>query len=299
METATRSYEWMVKSTPQQEWIEKRGIMLWLAFFFLELGAGTFIVAAIFNSLLGMFVGWLICAIGGGGFHMLYLGHPLRFWRILLSGRFTTSWISRGLTFTLVFLILGAIYMILAQWASPSFGLLIAAGIFALFSVAYAGFALNFVNGIPLWNTPLLPALYIILGIWGGLGINLIIMLATGATSAVHNIEQWSQIFLITFIVIVFLYLFGIRYQTSFSSTSTGKISVKNILAGKWSPLFWIMVVALGMALPLGVAIGSWASGWAIPGVFLSVVIAFEILGDLSLRYCILRNGLYTPLIPL
>jgi hypothetical protein len=38
-------YDWMVKYTPQSEWIERRGILLWLAFFFIELGAGMFFVA--------------------------------------------------------------------------------------------------------------------------------------------------------------------------------------------------------------------------------------------------------------
>ena len=34
-------YEWMSKYTPQTEWIVRRGIMLWLAFFFIELGDGA------------------------------------------------------------------------------------------------------------------------------------------------------------------------------------------------------------------------------------------------------------------
>ena len=35
-------YDWMAKYTPQTEWIERRGVLLWLAFFFIELGAGVF-----------------------------------------------------------------------------------------------------------------------------------------------------------------------------------------------------------------------------------------------------------------
>ena len=79
----TRPYEVMTKNTPQREWIERRGILLWLAFFFIELGAGMFFVSSFFNNLWGLLIGWLICAVLGGGAHLLYLGHPFRFWRML------------------------------------------------------------------------------------------------------------------------------------------------------------------------------------------------------------------------
>ncbi len=36
------SFEWMVKATPQREWIEAKGMFLWLAFFFSEIGAGVY-----------------------------------------------------------------------------------------------------------------------------------------------------------------------------------------------------------------------------------------------------------------
>jgi integrase len=37
----------MVYYTPQREWIEKGGIKLWLAFFFIELGAGMFFIGSL------------------------------------------------------------------------------------------------------------------------------------------------------------------------------------------------------------------------------------------------------------
>ncbi|MBI4186907.1 MAG: polysulfide reductase NrfD [Chloroflexi bacterium] len=299
MAIGTKPYEWMVKYTPQKEWIDRRGLMLWLAFFFLELGAGTFIVASIFNNLLTMFIGWLICAVGGGGFHLFYLGRPLRFWRILTSGKFSSSWISRGLTFVLVFLVLGGTHLLLALGGTSTLWLMIAADIFALFAVAYAGFALNFISAIPLWNTPLLPVLYTILGFWGGLGVTLLTMLAAGATAAMPNIQVWSQVFLVSFIFIVVIYLLGIRYQASFGKNSAVKTSVREIVIGRWAPLFWVMVVTFGMLLPLAVAINAWTIGLAVPVVFLSAVITLELLGDLAFRYCLLKNALYAPLIPL
>ncbi len=289
----TRRYEFMVRHTPQKEWIEKRGILMWLAMFFIELGAGAFMVASFFDSRLGMLLGWLLCGVLGGGFHLIYLGHPTRFWRMLFSSGWKTSWVSRGLLFVTLFLGLGMMHMIMLQWASPVAGLLIAADICAFLTIIYVGFVMASVNGIPLWNTALLPVLYLILGVWGGFGLTLVALLAAGTTdTAMGTVEQGARVFLITYAFIVFVYLFTTRYQGE-----TGKASVKEIVAGKLAPLFWIAVALLGTAFPLGVALVGMAAGLSIPAGLLFVLIIFELLGDLALRYCILKAGLYAPLI--
>ncbi|MFC2021143.1 NrfD/PsrC family molybdoenzyme membrane anchor subunit [Chloroflexota bacterium] len=290
----TRRYEYLVQPTPQKEWIEKRGILMWLAMFFIELGAGAFIVSSIVGNQLGMLLGWLLCGVLGGGFHLVYLGHPMRFWRMVISSGWKTSWISRGLIFVVFFLGLGLLHMILLRWASPVTGILIIADTFAFLTIIYVGFVMASVNGIPLWNTSLLPVLYLVLGIWGGLGLTLLSMVSTGATiSTIGTVEEWSRIFLITFIFIVFVYLFTARYQGD-----TGRTSVRAIVAGKIAPLFWIGVVIFGTAFPVGVALVTWVAGLPIPTALLFVLIFLELLGDLTLRYCILKVGLYAPLVP-
>ncbi len=291
--TQTRGYEFLVQPTPQREWIEKRGILMWLAMFFIELGAGTFLVSSIINHPAGMVLGWLMCGILGGGFHLAYLGHPVRFWRMLLSSGWKTSWISRGLVFVTLFLGLGLVYLILHQWSYPFIGLLICVNIFAFLTIIYVGFVMASVNSIVIWNTAMLPLLYLIMGSWGGLGITLLMMMVTGATSETGNVEELSRLFLIAFILIVFVYLFTVRYQGT-----TGKVSVKAIVTGRLAPLFWLGVVLLGTAIPAGVAIATWLADVSIPTAIIVVLIVFELLGDLSLRYCILKAGIYAPLIP-
>src|SRR5512136_139789 len=175
-----RPYEFMVSYTPQTQWIEKGGIKLWLAFFFIELGAGMFFVASLLNNVLAMSLGWLLCAVLGGGFHLLYLGKPLRFWRMAFSSGFKTSWISRGIIFVSLFLLLGFIHLLLVQSGLRSTPLLVLADLFAFLTVIYGGFAMNYVNGIPLWNTALLPILYVVSGLWGGAEVTLGIALAGG-----------------------------------------------------------------------------------------------------------------------
>jgi formate-dependent nitrite reductase membrane component NrfD len=69
-------------------------------------------------------------------------------------------------------------------------------------------------------------------------------------------------------------------------------------VAGKIAPFFWAGVVLLGTVVPAGVALATWLGDWSIPTAFLIVLIVFELLGDLALRYSILKAGLYAPLLP-
>lgn len=289
----TRPYEFMVRFTPQREWIEHHGVLFWLAFFFIELGAGAFLVSSIFGSLAGMLVGWLILAVLGGGFHLLYLGHPLRFWRIILSSGWKTSWISRGLYFVLLFLVSGFIYMLLASNGASNTALLVTADVFAFLAIIYAGFVMNYVNGIPLWNTALLPVLFAVSGIWGGIGVSILTMFAFGSAGLDPRLEEWGRIFLISYVFILAVYLISIRYVGS-----VGVASVREIVTGKTSIIFWAVVVVLGVLFPLAVSLLAGGGRSGTTAVILSIAILFELIGDLSLRYCILRCAYYNPLIP-
>lgn len=288
------SYDWMVKYTPQREWIERRGVLLWLAFFFIELGAGIFFVASFFSSLVTMLTGWLTCAALGGGLHLLFLGKPLRFWRIVISSGWQTSWISRGLIFVVLFLVSGLVHIILTQWGNPLMALVVIADIFAFCAIIYGGFAMNYVNGIPLWNTALLPVLYVISGLWGGAELTLGVFLIKGEMVSGIAVEEAIRILLIGFLLLIPVFLVSVRY-----TSSTGRAAVKYMVLGKWAPLFWILVVSMGMVVPLIAVITSFRLGLeATPEAWLYAAIFAGLLGDLATRYLILRCGLYNPLIP-
>jgi formate-dependent nitrite reductase membrane component NrfD len=281
------------KYTPQTEWIERRGILLWLAFFFIEFGAGMFFIASIFNSPPAMLVGWLFCALLGGGLHLLFLGKPSRFWRMMFSSGWQTSWISRGLIFVSLFLILGLASLILMLTTGTSTALIIITDIFAFLTVIYGGFAMNYVNGIPLWNTALLPVLYAVSGLWGGAEVTLGIALANGSTGVGLAVEEWIRILLTGFILFIPIYLISVRY-----TSTAGQASVKQIVSGKWSALFWAAVVVLGMSIPAAAVITSFVQGLeSTPAVFLYWAIACGSIGDLTMRYLILKGGIYSPLV--
>ena len=287
-----KMHEWMVKPTPQTEWIEKRGVLLWLAFFFIELGAGAFFVGTIFKSIQAMLIGWLICGVLGGGIHILYLGHPFRAWRMVSRPR--SSWISRGLIFVSIFMVLGLIQMILIQAGGSSTVIMVLADIFAFLAIVYGGFAMNYVNGIALWNTALLPILYGVSGIWGGASLALGIALAFGEVStAGPSLEEWIRLSLVAYVFLLIVYLISVRY-----TNPTGRLSVQGIIFGKFKGLMWLVVVLLGLVIPMAVVILSLNAGLEnMPAGALYISIICELLGDLTLRYLILKGGLYSPLI--
>ena len=196
--------------------------------------------------------------------------------------------------FVVLFLVLGLAHMGLTLWSSSLTALLIVTNIFAFLTVIYGGFAMNYVNGIPLWNTALLPILYVISGLWGGAEVTLGIALASGRIGFGIAIEEWIRILLIGFILIIPVYLMSVRY-----TSLTGQFSVKYMVLSKWSPLFWVVVVILGMLIPLAAVVNSFLIGLeATPAAFLYVAIFSGLLGDLAMRYLILSCGLYSPLIP-
>jgi len=295
MEIQQRPYEWMVKLTPQREWIEGRGIILLLAMYF-GMGAGLYLISSFFDSLWGMLVGLLIVDLLFGGLHLAYLGRPLRFWRMILRPQ--TSWISRGLTFVLLLNVAGAIEMAMVYWQPQTgvyFTFKVLAMIFAVLTCIYTGFVMNYVRAIPFWNNGLLPVLIVVHEILGGFGIALIIAQIPGAKMDIIILDHGARLLLVISALLLTIYLWSNTY-----SMQPGPESVKALLRGpkSFSLPFWIGVVLLGIILPL---IISWISYDAreIASPLLFGGIVCELIGGLALRYCLMKSAFYAPLLPL
>lgn len=286
-----KPYEFMVKYTPQKEWIEKQGILMWLSTFFVEVGAATFFFASIFGNYFAMVVGIFMCAILGGGLLLADLGRPFRVWRILFSSCWKTSWIARGMWFVSLFIIFSGMYFISAISSSGIPGLLIAANIFAFCTIIYFGFLLSYVNGLALWNSALLPILILVISLWGGLNIYKLISLVTGIESA--NLLFFSKISPVIVLFIIVCYFVGINYQGE-----AGRVTFKELVWRKYAPLLWIGFVLPGVVFPIALGlIDSYI--FNLSNIYLYLLIIFELGANLSLRYCILRCAMYEPLIPI
>ena len=144
-------FNYMVTYTQQKNWIDGRGNFIAFAFFLGGISGGLFMAAAYFDSILGMFIAWLLSLFMGVSY-MIHLGQPLQSWRMFMKPG--TSWISRGFIFIMLFISLTAITLILAWWfpdataAITTFKVL--AGIFAFAQSIYTGFAVSYVSDVAL-----------------------------------------------------------------------------------------------------------------------------------------------------
>ena len=291
MGTKLMNYEWMTKPTPQEEWIEGGGKTIWLALFFTETGAGLFFVSIFFKNPLGMILGWVLCLVLGCGFFLIHMGHPMRIYRAILRPQ--SSWISRGGIFLGSFGALGALYIILTVLApNRDFMILkVITGILCILVAIYAGMLMSYVRAIPLWNSGLLPMSYVVAGLWSGAEILLAIHLLTGAP--IEQLEIWIRILLPSFALVLLLYLISIT-----SSSAIGWESVKRIIAGDLALHFYLGVLIIGLIFPIIVVLYGLSVGIAsVPPLLLLAAIASGLLGDLTIRYCILKGALYSPVV--
>jgi len=284
-------HDWMVNYTRQTEWIDRRGLFLWVAFFSGTLGGGLYLASLYFNSIWGMFAGWLIVAVIKGGAHMMDLGKPWRAWRMVM--RPGSSWMSRGLIFVFTFIGAGAVQLALSLWLPGSAAEItskILAGMAAFGVAIYSGFVLNTVKGVPFWNSALLPMLVGLYGVLCGLGVMMVIGLA-GSSIDLTLAEGVSRYLIFTTTALIAVYLW-----TAARRGPTGRNSVPQQVRGELKTVFWGGLVTLGIVVPVVIAIVSFFVSEVSP-VLLVIGVVSEVVGGLSLGFCVLKAGAYKPLV--
>ncbi|MBW1616573.1 MAG: DMSO reductase [Deltaproteobacteria bacterium] len=284
MENIKRAdYEWMIKPTPQSEWIEKNGIFLMLAFFLSEIGAGIYFLSMIFGLKGGMIFGWLLTLVLGGGVHMYYLGNPLRFWRIFLKPK--TSELSRGVWVIAVFAALGFLQIVESS-AFNAIYIKSIMGIVCILLIMHGFATMNTIKAIPFWNSSIVLPLSIISGLWVGYQIVEILLLKNGVLVS-FGIAKLSLIMLLTYTVCLIMYFWSASHSSEIAS-----ISIKDMLCGSSSKFFYTFILGIGILLPALITVYSPTSS-----VLLVIRLLAVFIGDLALRYILMKNAYYKPLI--
>ncbi|MFC1869541.1 NrfD/PsrC family molybdoenzyme membrane anchor subunit, partial [Thermodesulfobacteriota bacterium] len=279
-------YEWMVKFTPQREWIDRRGLLLWLAFFFTEIGAGIYFVALFLNSPHARLLGWLVTLILGGFIHTAFLGKPLRSWRIFL--RLKSSELSRGLWAILLFAVIGFFQVLPVvfsnlPWTGEHPALKIVMGILCILLLTHGYITMGVVRALPLWNTTALIPLVLASGIWIGSQTVELMLFFGGGDPLIAEI--WSRWSLIGYMATLTIFIWGAYY-----SSESARVSVKRLLRGDASVRFYIGVIIIGIIIPLIITLFFWKSAVGrMSGGFLITRFVCVIIGDLVMRYSIMR----------
>ncbi len=285
---------YMSSFTFQKEWAEKRGLLLVLAFYLGGLGGGLYLVSSFFHFNAGMVTAFFIVAIGKGGSHLLFLGRPLRFWRAFLRPQ--SSWISRGIIAVVAFVFFVGLQLLLSlvpggatspltqvvQWLATASAIVL---------IAYTGFALGVVNAIPFWNTALMPLLFVVSSILGGAGLALGMTALLGGPAsqiaALENIARW--------LLMIAAATIGAYLWISYHVNPAARYSVRQMIDGRISSLFVGGVVVLGLVIPLLVGVLAFYS--EVSSGLIAVAAGCELLGGFSLRYSILKAGVYAPIV--
>jgi formate-dependent nitrite reductase membrane component NrfD len=233
------------------------------------------------------------------------LGRPLIAFRSFCKPQ--TSWISRGVIFVTLFIILGSLHVAIWIWPFPQLEppktlystLCIINAVLAILVLVYPGLELGEAKSIPFWDAMLLPLIFLVYGV--STGIASIVMGSSiqsyFAQFAVKQtlyklLQYYIPVLLLQGLIIIF-YLYG-----SYRSDSS-KASAYIVLRGKLAFRFWIGVIGFGIVVPLGLSLvlllGSGLSNREF--IFASLILgAAALIGGLILRHVVLAGAVRPPL---
>jgi formate-dependent nitrite reductase membrane component NrfD len=271
---------------------QTQGQWSWLitsAFFLGSVGAGLFLISYFSGFRLGAGIGLLIVGVGKTTAHLLFLGRPERFLRVIT--RWRTSWIARGAIAMGAFLACGFVY--LARYLHISFvphsvtvGFGVVAVIMACVVMVYDGFVMKASKGIPLWDTYLMPVLVLFYALLGGTTLTLVTEYFSGATT--HMRLEWLEIaFLVLNAILISLVL--MMAQTRHAAQA----SVALLMRGPVTRLFFGAALGLGIGgtivlVAISVATGNKAA--------LIVGAATDLVGHFFVFFSLLQVGLHPPI---
>lgn len=301
-------HEWMVKPMQQKEWIEKQGLLVWLSEVFSALGTGLYLIAIFVDNWWGALIGYIIVMFLKLPLHLLYLGKPLRFWRTMppFSGAWRTSWIARGVVFTVFFSAFGLVQLVTSYFLIQNDLLVgqahniiyvidiifkVLAGIFVILTGIYCGFMMSFCKSVPFWNTGILPIVILNAGIADGLALIMAMGLFTGGVDF-HALEYASRIVLGINAILLGTYLLNATYHST-----TAELSVKELLVGGVAIIFWLGIVLFGIVIPLAISFVSMFTGELTSPLLIAGAVCHT-AGAFALKYCILKVGIYKPILP-
>ena len=163
-------------------------------------------------------------------------------------------------------------------------GLVLAVG-----TAVYTGVLLSVVQAVPLWSTPILPALFLVSAISTGMGLSIDL----SATLAIPQIQRrFNNLPLVHLIIIgLEVALLALLLVSALNQGGEAAASAKQILTGPGSVVFWVLVVGFGMFYPLMVHVYAYArhSHGYLSGILSGIGI---VIAGLFVRYLIVAAAI-------
>jgi len=262
-------------------------VLTYLGRFMVMAGLSTFAGALI--VLVSTF--FLLADLGAGAWDTSSMLNARRMYR-LPSG---TSWILRGTVILVLMVVFGLGYSIPVVFSGdmPPAGLGIVAAIFSILTILYTGFLLGSIKAIPFWNTPVLPMLFLFSGLSTGIAIMALISIAMlkGITlvSSLHLLGLIDIPLIVLELIALATYL-----ETGWHGNDLMRESVCLLIRGMAAPLFWGILIVIGLIVPLILEI----TGLATVPFVAAINSVFLLLGGVYLRYLILKCGIQVLALP-
>jgi formate-dependent nitrite reductase membrane component NrfD len=158
----------------------------------------------------------------------------------------------------------------------------------AVSTAAYTGVLIAVVNGVPFWNTPLMPLLFMASAMSTGLAVAMIgaAIIDIRTIKTLSNFALGHVIFLAVEAVVLMMFVF-----MSLTRSTEAAMSASMLISGVLSPYFWVLVVVLGILIPFVLSIVEYYEYGEMPRSLVVVADLLVLLGGMSLRALIIFSG--------
>lgn len=161
-------------------------------------------------------------------------------------------------------------------------------GAFGVAVTIYSGFLLTQAVGVTLWNTALIPLLWIMSGMASSIGVIELLMVSGRLPQAK---VLWSRRTALWVEVAELFTIFAFVHVATTSTSAAARAGAEALITGPQSTMFWFGVIIFGSIIPLSINLMTRNHK------ALAVSATLGIVGALLLRASVLFAGYYEPVI--
>ena len=265
-------------------------------FFLGGLSCGLFFIAVVFNYQMkeykalakpAAFLSPLFLA-AGMGLLTLDLGHPFRFWRLMVTFQ-PSSAASWGTWLLSVFFVLNVAYAYLLNKGEDAKAKIVGyLGLpFAFLGATYTGILLAQMQGKVLWHTALLPWLFLVGAVISGLAVAILVGIAMEKSEELGN-RFFVLGKILAWLVVLELVMVFTEVLVLLNGGSAAVLSAKTFLTGDYSFSFWVLEIFLGAIVPLLILFNP---NRAKQLSFQSMAAVLILIGVYAMRYVVIMAG--------
>jgi formate-dependent nitrite reductase membrane component NrfD len=160
--------------------------------------------------------------------------------------------------------------------------------VLAVGTAVYTGILIAVVNGVPFWNTPVMPVLFLASALSTGLAVAMIgaAIIDIDTIRTLSNFALGHVIFLAVEGLVLMLLIF-----MSLTRTAEAANSAQLLIGGFLSPYFWALVVVVGILVPFILSIVEYYEYGEMPKYLVVGADLCVLVGGMSLRALIIFSG--------